>query len=55
VPTYEVVAEEGPSHRRRFRVECRVGGEAIGVGEGSSKKSAQQEAARAALIRITSQ
>jgi ribonuclease-3 len=54
VPSYGVVAEEGPSHRRHFRVECRVGGEAIGVGEGSSKKAAQQEAARAALIHITS-
>ena len=54
VPSYEVVAEEGPSHRRRFRVECRSGGEAIGVGEGTSKKAAQQEAARAALLRITS-
>jgi ribonuclease-3 len=53
VPSYEVVAEEGPSHRRRFRVECRVGGEPIGVGEGSSKKAAQQEAARAALVRLT--
>lgn len=52
VPDYEVIAEEGPSHRRRFRVECRVGGEAVGVGEGSSKKTAQQEAARAALLRV---
>lgn len=54
VPEYEVIAEEGPSHRRRFRVECRVDGEAIGVGEGSSKKAAQQEAARAALVHMTS-
>jgi ribonuclease III len=53
VPAYEVVAEEGPSHRRRFQVECRIGGEAIGVGEGTSKKAAQQAAARAALLRIT--
>lgn len=53
VPSYEVVAEEGPSHRRRFRVECRVGGEAIGIGEGSSKKAAQQQAARAALLHLT--
>lgn len=52
VPDYEVIAEEGPSHRRRFRVECRIGGEALGVGEGSSKKAAQQEAARAALLRV---
>jgi len=54
VPSYEVVAEEGPSHRRRFRVECRVTGEPVGVGEGPSKKAAQQEAARAALLHITS-
>jgi ribonuclease-3 len=54
VPDYEVIGEEGPSHRRLFRVECRIGGEAVGLGEGSSKKAAQQEAARAALVRITS-
>lgn len=53
VPDYEVVAEEGPSHRRHFRVECRVGGAVIGAGEGSSKKVAQQEAARAALLHLT--
>jgi ribonuclease-3 len=53
VPEYEVIAEEGPSHRRRFRVECRVSGEPVGEGEGPSKKAAQQEAARAALTRIT--
>jgi ribonuclease III len=53
VPDYEVIGEEGPSHRRRFRVACRVAGEAIGEGEGPSKKAAQQEAARAALVRIT--
>ncbi len=52
VPSYEVVAEEGPSHRKRFHVECRVGGEAIGTGEGTSKKAAQQEAARAALVQM---
>jgi ribonuclease-3 len=52
VPDYEVIAEEGPSHRRRFRVQCRVAGEPVGEGEGSSKKAAQQEAARAALVRI---
>jgi ribonuclease-3 len=51
-PTYEVVAEEGPSHRRLFRVECRVGGRAVAAAEGHSKKEAQQEAARLALIRL---
>jgi ribonuclease III len=49
VPDYVVVAEEGPSHRRRFRVECVVSGRAVASGEGWSKKAAQQDAARQAL------
>jgi ribonuclease-3 len=49
VPEYVTVAEEGPSHRRSFRVQCRIGGEVVAEGEGHSKKQAQQEAARRAL------
>ncbi len=49
VPEYAVVEETGPSHRRRFRVECRIAGRAVSAGEGSSKKEAQQESARRAL------
>lgn len=45
VPTYVVAAEEGPSHRRWFRVHCVIGGVVAGEGEGSSKKAAQQAAA----------
>ena len=52
VPEYELVAEEGPDHRRRFRVRCIVRGEALAEGEGFSKKQAQQEAARSALARL---
>jgi ribonuclease-3 len=48
-PVYVVAAEEGPSHRRRFRVHCIIGGEVAGEGEGPSKKVAQQVAARRAL------
>lgn len=48
-PHYVVVAEEGPSHDRRFRVQCLVEGVAVSEGVGSSKKAAQQEAARGAL------
>jgi ribonuclease-3 len=47
-----VVAEEGPSHRRRFRVECRLDDGVVTTGEGYSKKAAQQEAAREALARL---
>jgi ribonuclease-3 len=52
VPAYRIVAEEGPSHRRRFRVECRLDDGIVTEGEGSSKKAAQQEAARRALARL---
>lgn len=52
VPTYVVAAEEGPSHRRSFRVRCLIGGEVAAEGEGSSKKAAQQAAARRALAKL---
>jgi ribonuclease-3 len=54
VPEYVVVAEEGPSHRRYFRIHCLIRGEAVGEGEGYSKKAAQQQAARRALQRLES-
>jgi ribonuclease-3 len=49
VPEYVVVEEQGPGHRKRFRVQCVVQGRAVAEGEGFSKKEAQQEAARRAL------
>ena len=49
VPEYAVTAEEGPDHRKLFRVQCRIGGEIAGEGAGHSKKEAQQDAARRAL------
>ena len=52
VPRYAVVSEEGPSHRRRFRIECRLDDGTVTSGEGHSKKGAQQEAAREALLRL---
>ncbi len=52
LPQYAVVAEEGPSHRRRFRVECRLDDGTVTVGEDFSKKAAQQIAARLALEQL---
>jgi ribonuclease-3 len=46
LPEYVVVAETGPAHRRVFRTELRVRGDVIAVGEGPTKKDAEQEAAR---------
>jgi ribonuclease-3 len=54
-PRNRVVKEEGPSHERRFRVECRLDDGSVTTGTGSSKKTAEQEAARAALARLGEQ
>ena len=55
VPEYHVAAEAGPSHRRRFRVECRLDDGLVSEGEGSSKKTAQQQAAQRALDHLRGQ
>jgi ribonuclease-3 len=52
LPAYSVLREEGPSHERRFRVECRLDDGSVATGEGSSKKAAQQAAARQALAAL---
>ena len=46
---YEVLEESGPDHAKHFTVSVRVQGEAAGEGSGSSKKEAEENAARAAL------
>jgi ribonuclease III len=46
---YALVETKGPDHARSFEVEVRLNGEALGRGRGSSKASAEQEAAKAAL------
>jgi ribonuclease-3 len=48
-PRYRVVSERGPDHEKTFEVELEVRGEALGRGEGRSKKDAEQAAARVAL------
>ena len=47
-PEYDVVGS-GPDHQKHFVATLSVEGEVVGVGEGRSKKEAQQAAARAAL------
>jgi ribonuclease-3 len=47
--TYTVLAVEGPPHDRRFVCAALVAGEQRGIGRGSTKKAAEQEAARQAL------
>ncbi len=49
-PSYRLVSQEGPSHNRKFTVEVLLGDQVAGRGEGRNKQSAEQEAARGALI-----
>lgn len=50
--SYEVTAESGPPHRRRFDVAAVVDSERVGEGAGRSKKAAEQAAAEQALKRL---
>ncbi len=52
VPSYRVTAS-GPDHAKRFAAEVVVDGILAGTGQGRSKKEAEQNAARAALGRMT--
>lgn len=51
-PTYEVAQESGPDHQKEFVIVVRVDGLERGRGAGSSKKAAEQAAARDALERL---
>jgi ribonuclease-3 len=50
--SYEVTAESGPPHQRRFEVAALVDSERVGEGVGRSKKAAEQAAAEQALERL---
>jgi ribonuclease-3 len=57
-PVYKVKSESGPDHRKRFLVEVRLKpaegepGRPLARGMGSTKKNAEQDAARRALARL---
>ncbi|MEK7621001.1 MAG: putative dsRNA-binding protein, partial [Patescibacteria group bacterium] len=48
-PIYKVLSEEGPDHDKVFTLGVYVGSKLKGKGTGSSKQSAQQKAAEAAV------
>ena len=52
-PNYHIIKTIGPDHDRRFTVEVRVGDTILGRGSGKSKKMAETEAARVALVRLS--
>lgn len=47
--SYRLVEEQGPAHDRLFVVDVLINSNAVGQGEGRSKKEAEQLAARSAL------
>ena len=53
-PTYHLDAEEGPDHAKKFTVSARFMTAVLGVGIGSSKKVAEQQAAEKALATLDS-
>ena len=50
-PDYDVLESDGPAHAPAFKIEVKVKGYAPAIGDGSSKRSAQMEAAKKFLMR----
>jgi ribonuclease-3 len=46
---YRLAGESGPDHQKVFQIEVWINGECMAKGEGSTKKEAEQQAARSAL------
>ena len=47
--SYVLVGQSGPDHDKKFDVEVMLNGSVVGSGSGSSKKRAEQDAARVAI------
>ena len=50
--SYELIEEKGPDHSKTFTFAALLNGEVVGTGSGSTKKSAEQAAARNALEKL---
>jgi len=51
-PLYRLVNEEGPPHKKVFKIEVVIAGEVLGAGVAGKKKDAEQIAAGAALKKL---
>ena len=52
VLTYRLAGQSGPDHDKQFDVEVSLNGQVVGTGSGSSKKRAEQMAARSAIEKL---
>lgn len=50
--TYRLAGQSGPDHDKQFDVEVSLNGQVVGSGSGSSKKRAEQMAARSAIEKL---
>lgn len=50
--TYELIGEEGPDHNKKFTVAAVVNDIELGIGVGSTKKAAEQEAAYQSILKM---
>ena len=49
---YKLLGEDGPDHDKHFIFSVTLNGKEIGEGKGHSKKSAEQDAAKSALVKM---
>lgn len=52
MPSYKIISEIGPDHKKHFILEVLILGKRYGVGSGPNKKSAEQASAKEALTAI---
>ncbi len=53
-PDYTIILEEGPHHQKVFHVDIRIRSVAVACGSGTTKKEAEQDAARKAYDQFVS-
>ncbi len=51
-PSYKIISEIGPDHKKHFIVEALILGKRYGIGSGSNKKTAEQASAKEAISAI---
>ncbi len=49
-PTYKIVRESGPAHKKTFKIQVEINKIVLGIGQENSKKKAEQLAAKDALL-----
>ena len=52
LPDYELVNVSGKAHQQRFEVHCTIPGQDVTIGNGSSRRTAEQQSAERMLARL---